>query len=171
MSELPILFRWAFRPQCPVRRRKIAVCWARSSLQIFIGSRCACYPPFSFFQSPLNREWRSVLASLWATGFYVWSIARIMSASKKRKRRIDWQFVGVVLPVLQTDEQRGFHYWSTHPGGAEALAGVLIFLGQDVWGKDEWRKEAANVPLPEGRNDLCATSTTLIYFELIIRDS
>ena len=29
----------ALRPQCPVRRRKIVVCWACSSLQI--GSRCA----------------------------------------------------------------------------------------------------------------------------------
>ena len=41
---------------------KIVVCWARSSLQI--GSRCAWYPPLYFFQSPLYREWRSVLASL-----------------------------------------------------------------------------------------------------------
>ena len=43
-------------------RQKIVVCWARSSLTI--GSRCAWYPPFSFFQSPLYREWRRVLASL-----------------------------------------------------------------------------------------------------------
>ena len=33
VSEMPILFRWELRPQCPVRRRKIVVCWARSSLQ------------------------------------------------------------------------------------------------------------------------------------------
>ena len=33
-------------------------------LSLQIGSRCAWYPPFSFFQSPLYREWRSVLASL-----------------------------------------------------------------------------------------------------------
>ena len=39
--------------------RKIVVCWARSGLQI--GSRYAWCPPFSFFQSPLKREWRSVL--------------------------------------------------------------------------------------------------------------
>ena len=39
VSEIPVLFRWALRPQCPVRRWKIVVCWARSSLQI--GSRCA----------------------------------------------------------------------------------------------------------------------------------
>ena len=62
MSEIPVLFRWALRPQCSVRRRKIVVCWARFSLQI--GSRCAWYPPFSLFQSPLCREGRSVLASL-----------------------------------------------------------------------------------------------------------
>ena len=62
VSETPILFRWALRPQCPVRRRKMVVCWARCSLQI--GSRCAWYAPFSFLQSPLYREWRSVLASL-----------------------------------------------------------------------------------------------------------
>ena len=46
VSEMPILFRWALRPECPVRRRKIVVYWARSSLQI--GSRCAWYPPFFF---------------------------------------------------------------------------------------------------------------------------
>ena len=34
VSEMPILFRWALRPQCPMRRRKIVVCWARSSLRI-----------------------------------------------------------------------------------------------------------------------------------------
>ena len=62
VSEMPVLFTWALRPQCPVRRRKIVVCWACSSLQT--GSRCAWYPPFSFFQSPLYREQRSVLASL-----------------------------------------------------------------------------------------------------------
>ena len=45
------------------------VCFARSSLQI--GSRCAWYLPFSFFQSPLYREWISVLSSLWVTGFCV----------------------------------------------------------------------------------------------------
>ena len=28
VSEMPVLFRWALRPQCPVRRRKIEVCWA-----------------------------------------------------------------------------------------------------------------------------------------------
>ena len=27
---MPILFRWALRPQCPVRRRKIVVCWAHT---------------------------------------------------------------------------------------------------------------------------------------------
>ena len=69
VSEMPVVFRWALRPQCPVRSRKIVVCWARSSLQN--GSRFALYPPFSFFQSPLHREWRSVLASLWVTGFCV----------------------------------------------------------------------------------------------------
>ena len=37
VSEMPILFRWALRPQCPVCRRKIVVCWTRSSLQT--GSR------------------------------------------------------------------------------------------------------------------------------------
>ena len=69
VSEMPVLFRWALRPQCPVRRRKIVAFWARSSLQT--GSRCAWYPPFSFFQSPLYREWKSVLASLLVTGFRV----------------------------------------------------------------------------------------------------
>ena len=68
VSEMPVFFRWALRPQCPVCRRKIVVCWARSSLQV--GARCAWYPPFSFFQSPLNREWGSVLASV-GTGFCV----------------------------------------------------------------------------------------------------
>ena len=62
VSETPILFRWALRPQCPVSRRKIVVCWARTSLQT--GSRCAWYPLFSCFQSPLNREWRSVVVFL-----------------------------------------------------------------------------------------------------------
>ena len=62
VSETPILFRQTFRPQCPMRRRKIVVCWARSSLQI--GSSCAWCPPFSFLQCPLCREWRNVLASL-----------------------------------------------------------------------------------------------------------
>ena len=57
VSEMPIVFRCALRPQSPVSRRNITVCWARSSLQI--GSRCGWYPPFSFFQSPLNQEWRS----------------------------------------------------------------------------------------------------------------
>ena len=42
VSEMPVLFRWAFRPQCPVHRQKTVVCWAHSCLQI--GSRCAWYP-------------------------------------------------------------------------------------------------------------------------------
>ena len=49
MSETPVLFRWAHRPQYPVRRRKIAVHWARSSLQV--GSRCAWYPLWCPLQS------------------------------------------------------------------------------------------------------------------------
>ena len=28
VSEMPILFTWTLRPQCPLRRRKIVVCWA-----------------------------------------------------------------------------------------------------------------------------------------------
>ena len=40
---MPILFRSALRPQCPVRRRNIVVCWARFGRQI--GSRCAWYTP------------------------------------------------------------------------------------------------------------------------------
>ena len=28
VSEMPILFRWALRPQCSVCRQKIAICWA-----------------------------------------------------------------------------------------------------------------------------------------------
>ena len=39
--ERPILFRWAFRPQCPVRRQMIMVGWARSSARI--GSKCAWF--------------------------------------------------------------------------------------------------------------------------------
>ena len=54
-------FRWALRLQCPVCRWKITVCWAGSHLQD--GSRCAWYPPLSFFQSPLNQEWINALAS------------------------------------------------------------------------------------------------------------
>ena len=69
VSEMSVLFRWALRPQCPVHIRKTVVCWARSSLQT--GSRCAWYSPFSFFQPPLYREWRSVLAFLQVTGFCV----------------------------------------------------------------------------------------------------
>ena len=69
VSEMPILLRWALRPHCPVRRRKIVVCWARSSFQI--GSRCAWYPPFSFFHTLWTQEWRSALASLSVTGFCV----------------------------------------------------------------------------------------------------
>ena len=57
-----VLVRTSKFGSCPVHRWKIAVCWTRSSLQI--GSRCGRYPPFSFFQSPLNWEWRSVLASV-----------------------------------------------------------------------------------------------------------
>ena len=69
VSEMPIFFRRALRPQCPVRWWNTAICWARSSVQI--GSRCVWYPPLSFFQSPLKREWRSLFACLWATGFCV----------------------------------------------------------------------------------------------------
>ena len=36
-----------------------------------IGTRCAWHQPLSFCQSPLNREWRSVLAYVWVTGFCV----------------------------------------------------------------------------------------------------
>ena len=32
VSETPILFRWALRQQCTVRRRKIVVCWAKVCL-------------------------------------------------------------------------------------------------------------------------------------------
>ena len=39
VSAVPVLFSCAFKQQCPVRRRKIAVYWARSSLRI--GSRYA----------------------------------------------------------------------------------------------------------------------------------
>ena len=60
-SEMPILFRWALRPQCILCRRKIAVCWAHSCLQLGQGVPGIW---FSFFQSPWNREWRSVLASV-----------------------------------------------------------------------------------------------------------
>ena len=45
MSEMPVLFSWALKPQCSVRKRKIVVFWARSSLQF--GSSCAWYLPFS----------------------------------------------------------------------------------------------------------------------------
>ena len=32
VPEMPVLFRWALRPQCQVHRRKIVVCWTHSSL-------------------------------------------------------------------------------------------------------------------------------------------
>ena len=58
-ARTSVHFRWSLRPQCPVDRRKIVVCWARSSLQT--GSRCAWYPPFSVFSKVLKDGLRFVL--------------------------------------------------------------------------------------------------------------
>ena len=48
---MPVLFRRALRPQCPVRRPHVVVCFARSCLQI--GSRCVLYPPYDLIQRGL----------------------------------------------------------------------------------------------------------------------
>ena len=54
---MPIVFRWALRPKCPVRRRKIVVCWVLSSLQT--GSRCAWYPHSAGIKSRVSTQLES----------------------------------------------------------------------------------------------------------------
>ena len=47
-TQTGMCLKCQLRPQCPVRRQKIVVCWAHSSLQI--GSRCAWCLQFSFYK-------------------------------------------------------------------------------------------------------------------------
>ena len=73
--------------------------------------------------------------------------------------QIDWQALQILHLVCSLAGQRCSEAWGTFSAWTSQSITALT-----AWRKEEWRKEAADIPPSKAENDLCSTRQILALF-------